>query len=144
VASRLAALAGNRLVILHVINPTIAVTPELMYVTDEVRASMCKHADELLTTAGALVPADVPAETLVREGNAAEEIVAAAKEWEAELVVLGTRGRGRLAAFLLGSTADQVVRGAHCPVVTVGHNPDQLPVAGPQASAVAEAVGATA
>ena len=37
---------------------------------------------------------------------------------------MGTLGRGRLASFLLGSTADEVVRRAHCPVVTVGHGPD--------------------
>ena len=145
VASRLAALAGKRLVILHVINPTTAVSPELMYVTEEARASMQRHADELLTSARAIVPADVPVEELLREGEAAEQIIAAAREWEADLVVLGTRGRGRLAAFLLGSTAEQVVRGAHCPVVTVGHDPEQVPVTEVRTPSVgrAETVGAT-
>ena len=129
VAARMAALAGDRLVILHVINPATVATPEMLYITEEVRATMRKKADELLSVAHAMVPADVPSDTLLREGDPAAEIVAAAREWEADLVVLGTRGRGRLANFLLGSTAEQVIRGAHCPVVTVGHNPEQVPVA---------------
>ena len=147
VASRLAALAGDRLVIVHVINPATATSPELMYVTEEVRCSMRQHGDELLTNARATVPADVPAETLLREGDPAAEIVAAARERDADLVVLGTRGRGRLATFLLGSTAEQVVRGAHCPVVTVGHDPTRVPVADahePQTRRGADMAAATA
>jgi nucleotide-binding universal stress UspA family protein len=35
------------------------------------------------------------------------------------MIVMATRGRGRVARWLLGSTADRVIRSAPCPVLTV-------------------------
>ena len=40
---------------------------------------------------------------------------------EADLIVIGTHGRGLIGRFLLGSTAEAVVRHATCPVLTVSH-----------------------
>jgi nucleotide-binding universal stress UspA family protein len=54
-----------------------------------------------------------------RQGAAAEEIAACAAEWSADLIVVGTHGRGALAHLLIGSVAERVVRKAHCPVTTV-------------------------
>ena len=128
-AVQLAIPTCAELVLLHVINPGAALTAEsaLAYSYDEVRAAQLRKADALLTSAAKLVPVTVPVEELVREGDAAAEIVAAAREWEADLIVLGTRGRGRFATFLLGSTAEEVIRHARCPVVSVGHDPDAPP-----------------
>jgi nucleotide-binding universal stress UspA family protein len=42
-----------------------------------------------------------------------------AREINANLIVLGTHGRTGLARLLMGSTAEQVVRKASCPVLTV-------------------------
>jgi hypothetical protein len=42
-------------------------------------------------------------------------------EAHADLVVLGTHGRGPVAHMLLGSVAERVVRMAPCPVLTVRH-----------------------
>jgi nucleotide-binding universal stress UspA family protein len=44
-----------------------------------------------------------------------------AAEKEIDLIVMGTHGRGALAHMLLGSVAEQVVRRAPCPVLTVRH-----------------------
>jgi len=55
----------------------------------------------------------------LREGDPADTILAMAAEWNAELIVIGSDSRGRLAHFLLGSTADSVIRKAKCPVVAV-------------------------
>lgn len=140
-ALRVAASMADReaavLVIVHVIDPFVAVTPEVGYVSEDVRRDMRRGADDLLARAAARVPPAVTVETLVREGVAGDEIVAAAREWRADVVVLGRRGRGRLATFLLGSSAEHVIRHAHCPVVTVGHDPDAVvvePSAQPRAS----------
>ncbi len=48
-----------------------------------------------------------------------EEIIKKANEEDVSLVVLGTHGRSGIDHLLFGSTAERVVRGAHCPVMTV-------------------------
>lgn len=55
----------------------------------------------------------------LRTGAPHEEILALATDERADLVVLGTRGRGGINRALLGSVADRVVRLAPCPVLTV-------------------------
>lgn len=52
-------------------------------------------------------------------GDPAEEIVAFAKDDGADLIVVGSRGHGRLAGLLLGSVAQKVLAHAHCPVLVV-------------------------
>jgi nucleotide-binding universal stress UspA family protein len=54
---------------------------------------------------------------IVRQGQAAEVLVAEAKE--AELLVVGSRGRGGFAGLLLGSVSQQCAHYAPCPVVIV-------------------------
>jgi nucleotide-binding universal stress UspA family protein len=49
----------------------------------------------------------------------AEAIVAAAKEEGCEMIVMGTHGRTGFKHLMLGSVAEQVVRAAPCPVLTV-------------------------
>jgi nucleotide-binding universal stress UspA family protein len=55
----------------------------------------------------------------LRDGRAAEEIVAVAEEIGAGLIVMGSRGHGRLRRALMGSVSEAVVRHAHCPVTIV-------------------------
>src|SRR5207249_601108 len=59
-------------------------------------------------------------ETTVRTGRPADEILAAAEQWHADLVVLSTHGRTGAQRWLLGSVADAVVRQAELPVYLVG------------------------
>jgi nucleotide-binding universal stress UspA family protein len=59
----------------------------------------------------------------LREESPAEEIVALAKELGADLIVMGSRDRGRIRRALAGSVSDWVVRHAPCPVLVVrSHN----------------------
>jgi nucleotide-binding universal stress UspA family protein len=66
---------------------------------------------------------------LVRQGIPSEQIVQAAREQRADLIVVGTHGRTGLDHILLGSTAERVIRRAPCPVLTVrvarGHVAEQ-------------------
>lgn len=58
-------------------------------------------------------------ETHFRHGSAFVEIVKFARESEADLIVMGTHGRGAIAHMLTSSDAEKVVRKAPCPVLTV-------------------------
>jgi universal stress protein E len=59
----------------------------------------------------------VAADSVVREGNPAEVIVAAAAENDCDLIVIGSHGRSGLDRLLLGSVSQQVVIQAKCPVL---------------------------
>jgi nucleotide-binding universal stress UspA family protein len=55
----------------------------------------------------------------VQAGVPFEEIVRIAEEERADMIVMGTHGRGGLNRVLLGSIAERVIRLAPCPVLTV-------------------------
>ena len=55
----------------------------------------------------------------LRMGCVAEQIVGLAKDLEADLIVMGTRGHGGLRRAIERSISDLVVRSAHCPVMIV-------------------------
>lgn len=65
------------------------------------------------------VGAGIRSTTVLRRGEAYAEIVDAASEFDADLIILSTHGRCGLARVVKGSTAEQVVRHAHCPVLVV-------------------------
>ena len=53
------------------------------------------------------------------EGSEAEAIINVANTRKSDVIVMGSRGRGRLAGLLLGSTSQTVVAHAPCPVLIV-------------------------
>jgi nucleotide-binding universal stress UspA family protein len=61
----------------------------------------------------------IPVERYFVQGDPAGEIVRLAKEHQCDLIVMGTHGRTGLSRLLMGSVAEQVLRKAHCPVLTV-------------------------
>jgi len=65
------------------------------------------------------VPADLDVEATVVTGNAVDGIIQYASEQNADLLVMCTHGRTGLSHVLMGSTAEAVVRRAHCPVLTL-------------------------
>jgi nucleotide-binding universal stress UspA family protein len=66
-----------------------------------------------------LVPESVSVTTIMRHGNAAHEILAVAKEGTYDLIVMGSRGRGRLASNVLGSTTADVHFGTTLPMLVI-------------------------
>jgi nucleotide-binding universal stress UspA family protein len=77
----------------------------------------------LIETVSAIAPRPaVPLETLVAEGDPTEAMVEASKD--ANLLVLGIRGRSPFAGLLLGSVSQGAAATAHCPVVLVKRTDD--------------------
>jgi nucleotide-binding universal stress UspA family protein len=63
---------------------------------------------------------NVSCNALVREGNAAQQVLSVARQINADRLLLGTRSRSKMSKLLLGSVAEQVLRSANIPVITVG------------------------
>jgi nucleotide-binding universal stress UspA family protein len=104
-----------KLVLLHV---------ALRSVTIEGEAAIAPRSEEyfqeeLVKLERVSVPAGIRVERFVREGDPSGEILRAAQFTNADLIVMGTHGRTGLSRVLMGSVAEQVVRKAPCPVLTV-------------------------
>jgi nucleotide-binding universal stress UspA family protein len=72
-----------------------------------------------LLTARAVDPAKVKG--TVALGTPAVEILRHATHWKADLIVVGSHGRGTMGRLLLGSVAQKVLHEAECPVMVVPH-----------------------
>jgi len=117
----LAQALGARLTLLHVFT-----VPNSAYATgnyfqvgdmeDDARAMLERTAAELRARCPGLLAA-------FRVGDPWQQIVAAAQELGADLVVVGTHGRRGLPRMLLGSVAERVLRLSPVPVLTVGCPP---------------------
>ena len=82
---------------------------------DELKADIGKHLQVVLTTAAA----GVDVECLVTAGTPHAEIVRIATEQQSELVVVGAHSHPAVERILFGSTTNQIVRSATCPVLTL-------------------------
>src|ERR1051326_135451 len=119
-AQRMAATFGAGITLLYVLEPIPYPNDFGMsypLITDN--TELLKTATEQLNALAAELAGAEPAKVLVRNGNAAQQICAAAQELNIDLIVISTHGYSGLKHVLLGSTAEKVVRHAHCPVLTV-------------------------
>jgi nucleotide-binding universal stress UspA family protein len=78
-----------------------------------------EHGRELQDAVARLKGAGVAAQTIEAVGHPAESIVDEAERGGFGLIVVGHRGHGGVARFLVGSTATRVVTHAHCDVLVV-------------------------
>ena len=83
-------------------------------------SNLVEDLDRFGRTAGA---AGVEAERVLRQGDAAEEIVCAARLAATDLIVMGRHSRGAPDHWFVGSVAEGVVRKAPCPVMVVTPSP---------------------
>jgi len=117
-AVELARQVKAEIMLLHVVDVTAAYVPELG-INPTKLAGLREQGDQLLNETLARL-ANVPnVGRMLLEGDPADAILAAAHDWPADMIVIGSDSRGRLAHFLLGSTADSVIRRATCPVMSV-------------------------
>jgi nucleotide-binding universal stress UspA family protein len=100
-ASRLASAMDRRLLVVHVVEEPV------------------EEAEELLESVRARLPSGDDADVRLVEGSPAERLVEVADDEDAELLVVGSRGRGALSSAVLGGVSRRLARDARCPVVVV-------------------------
>jgi nucleotide-binding universal stress UspA family protein len=79
--------------------------------------------EQLVKLARKRIPAAVRYETLVVNGYPADAVLKAARDLDADLIVMGTHGRTGLSHLVLGSVAEQVLRESQIPVLTAHYSP---------------------
>ncbi len=125
-AVRFAEQLGAELTLLHIVQPAVAPYPDIAPYPDYTEEGL-KNAKEALQTIAArplLKAATVHA--VVCTGLAAHEIVEAARELDADLIVIATHGYTGWKHFCIGSTTERVVRTAPCPVFVVREKQHEL------------------
>ncbi len=125
VAERWAALFGARLRVLHVVEPMPVVPGLTLPVADE---EVYRSSTRLLETAVAPLVTFPGAEVVSRRGRAAAAIATEVEQWHADLVVLGSHGKGWVDRLLIGSTSERLLQVLPAPTLVV-------PVARPRAEA---------
>lgn len=119
-AVALARRHGARLVLGHFVEPLpVAPYPVPMASVEEetrIREIEWQRLDDL---GNGLRSEGVVVETQLDVGPSGPGLVEMAKKADADLLVIGTRGLSGLKHLVLGSTAEHVVRRAHCPVLTI-------------------------
>lgn len=123
-AADLARRYASELTLVHAYEVPPAATGDMMLPTPELLAGALKEAEKQLEAwrreAEGLAGRTVKAAVL--SGRAADEILRFADEHAADLIVIGTHGRGGVKRLVMGSVAERVVRQATCPVLVI-HRP---------------------
>ena len=123
-AAALAASYGSTLRLLHVLTP-FPIVPPLVDVPGgaQLYESQRLQGQQALEAEAARVRRPgLSVDVELRDGSAVHEVLTAAREWQADLIVLGTHGRGGVERLVLGSVAEKVLRKATCAVLAVPHD----------------------
>ena len=118
----LARALGARLHLVHVLEEPFSMAGPYEWHLPDTPARREQRYQQALDALGrAAAPVvDLAAMTMeVRSGEVTDAIAKAAIDYGADLIVLGTRGRGGLRHFFGGDAADRLQRLARCPVVTM-------------------------
>jgi len=116
-ARDLASLSKGKVWVLHLLEKeVIAQMGDVPSESDAEADEAVKEGVDLLRQAGIEAVGEVRSTTF---GHAAREIVADAKEHDAGVIIMGSRGRGDFAGALLGSTAHKVIHLADRPVMVI-------------------------
>ncbi len=120
-AFRQAEQTGARVLLLHVLAAAASMTADAAGMPYYDPSGALDFAANTLEPCCALArQRNIACDALVREGNASQQIGAAARQFHAGRLLLGTRSRSKLGKLLLGSVAEQVLRSVNLPVITVG------------------------
>lgn len=120
-AIKLAKLTGGSIRLVHVSNEYLAIVEG--YYSRDVATTLREQGEALLNDTRARVErSGVKADTASPDGirgACSDLIIECAKEWRADLIVMGTHGRRGLSRLALGSDAENVLRASRVPVLLV-------------------------
>ncbi len=120
VAGAWARAFGSEITLLHVVEPVVY--PEFYtfnLATDDILTRSRDRATEVLDDAAGQLLDELPVDTSVVIGRAADAILSEAESGGFDLVVMGTRGLSELEQLVLGSVAESVLRRCPVPLLTV-------------------------
>jgi universal stress protein A len=110
-AVKLSAHTRASLIVLHVIAP-------VYYLEDADLALLVREARQTAQK-GLMLLKPPPGRSMIERGVPHDVIVEIARSVRADLIVMGTHGRSGLKRLVLGSVAENVLRHAPCPVLTI-------------------------
>jgi universal stress protein A len=119
VARGLAKAIGAALVVFHVARPPAVATEDGRLLSDPTQKGSKDLWEDLKQITAADPSVKVQHEVIVADRHCAGHILNILEKQGCDLIVMGTHGRGWLQHLIFGSTTEEVVRKAHCPVMVV-------------------------
>lgn len=117
-ARKLATNYGARIVLAHGLDPLEYAAVDAL--PGRVRTGLTEAAREVLDKlAGDLLREGIHSHSEIRQGAVAQMLVDVARQYEAGLIVVGTKGMEGAGPVIVGAIAEQLVRLAPCPVMAV-------------------------
>ncbi|WP_289000840.1 universal stress protein [uncultured Megasphaera sp.] len=89
------------------------------YVTEQVALDMEEEGKGVLEEFSKEIPQDVEVKSVFEVGSPGPAVLSVAKKYEADLIVMGSRGLGPLKGLFMGAVSSYVVTHAPCPVLIV-------------------------
>lgn len=129
---RLARKLGGTLHLVHVLADVTGLAMATPGLVGQLSPEMQDHArenvkEQLMRQLSEADVRDLNATAIVKTAaSPAHAIVEVAQELPADLIVVGTRGRGAISHLLAGSVAEHVIRAAPCPVLVVKHQEHEV------------------
>ena len=117
-ATTLARIMQAQLTLLHVIAPLPLNCSRYIAEIQQYDAEVKLDAKQKLKSLAATLPKDITSEVMLRQNIPHLGIIRAARQQRCDLITLPTRDLTSLKDFVLGSTAEKVIRHAPCPVLT--------------------------
>ena len=118
-AENIAETTGAKLTLISIVQPLVLPVPvtTLSMENDRVLKATRKKLNDLVVEHG--IDPQMLDRIVVSQGAAWDEIVRTARTLRCDLIVIATHGHTGVARAFLGSTAERVIRHAHCPVLVV-------------------------
>jgi nucleotide-binding universal stress UspA family protein len=120
IAASIASKYGSEIKILHIVPTNDFEFQDASEITVDIVAELNKYGNDILNEAKKSPELEnIVFSTQLLKGNPAKEICNVAKNDNMDLIVLASRGLGKIAKFIHGSVSTKVLQLAECPVLSV-------------------------